>query len=68
MPSTVAQEMERWDPHAIRWRLQAYRLAAESVLEGLGGAPDVSTLHRDLLMPLADAEGVVARVRAELQL
>ncbi len=37
-------------------------------LRRAGGAPDVSTLHRDLLMPLADAEGVVARVRAELQL
>ncbi len=40
MPSTVAQEMERWDPHAIRWRLQAYRrLAAESVLQLVSQRP-----------------------------
>jgi hypothetical protein len=46
----------------------AYRRAAECLLDGLGERRAVRVLNRELLMPLADAEGVVARVRAELQL
>jgi hypothetical protein len=60
--------MERFDAHAARWRLQAYRLAAASLLDGLGERRTVRALVRDVNVPLAEAEGVVARVLAEVHL
>ncbi len=59
----LSDTMERFDPLAARWRLQAYTRAAECSLEGLGERRAVRVLNRELLMPLADAEDVVARVR-----
>jgi hypothetical protein len=59
--------MERWDPHAARWRLRCHRQAAERLLADWTGRRVARYLQRSLGMPLADAEDVVARVRAELQ-
>ncbi len=64
----LSDTLERFDAFAARWRLQAYRLAASCLLKGLGERRAVRRVVRELQMPLADAEGVVARVRAELQL
>ncbi len=66
---SLAVTMERFDAHAARWRLRCHRQAAERLLAGWTGrrvAP--LPIQRSLGMPLADAEDVVARVRAELQL
>ncbi len=46
----------------------AYRAAAVGLLDGLSDRRMTRHLHRELGMTLADAEDVVARVRAELQL
>ena len=56
--------MERWDPHAARWRLMCHRQAAQRLMDGQTPRR-VARPHQTLGMPQED---VVARVRAELQL
>ncbi len=64
---TLDKIMSDWDPHAALWRLMCHRQAAQRLLDG---QPErrVARPAPDARMPQEDAQDVVARVRAELQL
>ena len=60
--------MERWDPHAVRWRLMCHCQAAQRLLDGQPERWVARHLHQPLGMPQEDARAVEERVSAELAL
>ncbi len=60
--------MERWDPHAARWRLMCHRQAAQRLMDGQTPCRVAQVLHQTLSMRQEDARAVEERALAELAL
>ncbi len=65
---SLAAILERWDPHAARWRLACHRHAAQRLMDGQTPRRVARFLRQTLSMPQEDARAVEERVWAELAL